>query len=91
MSVQHYEYYDDRESGLRIAFRTDRDAPELLHIWARHTTTVEDAITCVLEGTTTFNFNRRRFDSVNQTHLVTWLIGTRQIIVLTCIRREDGE
>jgi hypothetical protein len=40
----------DEESGFRFVFKTDPADPDMLHIYARHLTTVEDAIETFFAG-----------------------------------------
>jgi hypothetical protein len=77
--------------GERFMFFLDGESEEL-HITRRHGTTDADAVSTFFEaGTTSWNEERLRWESLSETHLHYW---TRcsfdgSVLVITCLRRED--
>ena len=55
----------DQASGIRFYFKYDPDAPELLHIYARHLTDENDALATYFDphGQTRWNAGRQRFET----------------------------
>jgi hypothetical protein len=86
---RYYRQRDDA-SGLIFVFRYDPDAPELLHIFARHATVPDDAIDAFFEGAddTTWNDQRRRFETYSADYGLYWfwLEPQRVVMVITCFR-----
>ena len=78
----------DRSTGLIFVFKVDEDAPELLHIYARHVTTPEEAIDTFIRGETTWNEERQRFETSTDTHCVFWfwLQQDAIVMVVSCFR-----
>jgi hypothetical protein len=79
----------DRESGLIFVFKMDEDAPDMLHIYARHLTTPEEAIDTFFVGKTIWNAERRRFEASTETHNLFWfwLEQDSVVMVVSCFRR----
>lgn len=92
MGPKRFEAYTDEASGIRFVFKRDADAPELLHIYARHLTTAEDAISTFFAGRTTWNNERKRFETMSSTHGLfwVWLKQGMEAMVITCFRNEDA-
>jgi hypothetical protein len=87
---QPYSRVTDAETGIVFVFRHDPDAPELLHIFARHTTSPDDAIATFFDHTqeTTWNQRHQRFETYSQTHGLYWFwreMG-RVVMVISCFR-----
>jgi hypothetical protein len=55
-----------------FVFKYDDEAPDLLHIYARHLTTPADAARTFFEGETTWNAAHRRFETFTATHSLYW-------------------
>jgi hypothetical protein len=75
------------EQGVTFVFKYDPDDEMLLHIYARHLTTPSDALDCFFHGTTTYNSERRRFESTTNTHALLWFWldeNARVVMVITC-------
>jgi hypothetical protein len=78
------------EQGIRFVFKYDDDAPELLHIFARHLTTIDDALDVFFEGEEeVWNDERHRFETFSSTHGLFWfwIEENRVVMVVTCFRR----
>ncbi|MBI4495117.1 MAG: hypothetical protein HY690_20270 [Chloroflexi bacterium] len=91
MAKGRYEFHTDPESGIRFVFKRDLADPELLHIYARHLTTQEEAIATFFAAEPTWNEERRRFETRSDTHVLFWIWLERGIVVMiiSCFRRED--
>lgn len=87
-----FEVYHDEVSGIRFVFKRDTDDPEVLHIYARHLTTVEEAISTFFAGQTVFNEQRKRFETFSSTHGLFWfwLKQGTEVMVITCFRNEGS-
>lgn len=82
-----YKPYRHRQSGIVFRFAYDEADPSLLHIYARHLTTPDDAVRTFFLGKTTWDENLRRFETRTDTHLLTWFwVRPRRIVqVLSCM------
>jgi len=91
MAKGQYEAYTDRASGIRVAFWRDPADPGLLHIYARHLTTPEDAIETFLAAAPAWNGDRRRFETCSETHGLFryWLEQGAVVMVISCFRMES--
>lgn len=76
------------ESSLRFVFKHDDDTPELLHSFARHLTTIDDALDAFFSGETSWDPERRRFETYSETHGLFWfwIEEERVVMVITCFR-----
>ncbi len=75
MAEGRYLRIRDARSGVTFVFAYDPDAPDLLHIYARHVTTPADAIRTFRQRSsdnTTWNAGRRRFETISPTHGLLW-------------------
>jgi hypothetical protein len=82
-------YKQVEDGGFRFVFKYDDDAPELLHIFARHLTSIDDAISTFFDGEEeTWNQEFRRFETYSKTHglLWFWLEEDRVVMVISCFR-----
>ena len=82
-------YRNVEEGGIRFVFRYDYDAPELLHIFARHLTSIDDALDTFFDGTTeVWNERHTRFETYSQTHGLFWfwIEEGRVVMVVSCFR-----
>jgi len=57
------KYKTVEEQGLRFVFAYDDDAPDLLHIYVRHLTSVDDALDTFFNGQTHWNEGHKRFET----------------------------
>lgn len=69
-----------------FVFKIEDDQPDMLHIWARHLKTENDAIRIWLEGTDTWNAENNRFETtLDSEHLYWfWLEEDKVIMVISC-------
>jgi hypothetical protein len=85
-------YKQVEEQGIRFVFKYDDDAPELLHIFARHLTTIDDALDVFFDGEEeVWNEERNRFETFSATHGLFWfwIEENRVVMVVTCFRRTE--
>lgn len=79
--------------GITFVFKTDPDAPELLHIYARHLKTPRDAINVWFSGEHAYHALFRRFEAYFEGVGLYWYpINLEQdvIMVVSCFDlRED--
>jgi len=77
-----------RSRGIKFLFKFDEVAPDLLHIYARHLTTAQDAIATFFEGQSTWNEQFARFETNTQTHCLYWfwLKEGKDVMVISCFR-----
>jgi len=83
----------DPATGIDFVFKTDPDDPEMLHIYARHLTTVQDAMTTFREGETLWDATHRRFETYTASHGLYWFWlepGVR-VMVVSCFREEGAD
>lgn len=87
----HWETYLDRETGIRFLFKTDADDPDVLHIYARHLTTPEDAIQTFFAAPPQWNERYRREQTYSDTHGLYWnWVRVDEVVrVITCFALED--
>lgn len=92
MSDNRYVSCKDEASGLRFVFKRDRDAPDLLHIYARHLTAPEDAISTFFASKPTYNAERNRFETWSSNHGLFWfwLKEGSVCMVISCFRRDEA-
>jgi hypothetical protein len=86
-------YRDVRAEGLVFLFAHDDDDPELLHIFARHLTTIDDALRVWFDSTVEDDWNEtyERFEVKTKTHVLywKWLTEGERILIITCFTREE--
>jgi hypothetical protein len=77
------------ENGIEFLFKYDDDAPELLHIYARHLTDVDDALDAFFGAhTKSWNIEFGRFESYTATHGLFWfwLEENKVVMVISCFK-----
>ena len=82
-------YKQVEEDGIRFVFKYDDDAPDLLHIYARHLTSVDDVLDTFFEGQQeSWNEERSRFETYSESHGLFWfwLETDRAVMVISCFR-----
>lgn len=82
-------YRNVDENGIRFVFKYDDDAPELLHIFARHLTSIDDALDTFFDGHTCgWNEQRARFETYSETHGLYWfwIEEGSVVMVVSCFR-----
>jgi hypothetical protein len=82
-----------RSGGFTFLFAYDETDPSLLHIYARHLATIEDALRVWFDpqAEDVWNDQRERFETRGETHVLywTWLNDGETVLVITCMARED--
>ena len=84
-----------RENGIVFVFKTDDADPEILHIYARHLTTIDDALDVYFDTSAreSVNPDHDRFERFNATHGLYWFWldqPGRVVMVITCFNLEGG-
>jgi hypothetical protein len=79
--------------GFVFVFMHDPADEELLHIYARHLTTIDDALGVWFDAASeedVWNEQFQRYETHNGTHVLywTWLIEGKRVLIITCFRRD---
>lgn len=80
-----YENYDCE--GYRFVFKFDDENPDMLHIWARHTKTVAEAVEIWFEGTDEpWDPIHRRFATYTESQGLywIWLEENSVVMIISC-------
>lgn len=75
------------ENGITFLFKYDEDAPDLLHIYARHLTTIDDALNVYFNTKPKWNKKHNRYENYSDTHGIYWFWlneANKKVIVITC-------
>ena len=79
-----------RERGILFLFKYDDDAPDLLHIYVRHLTTIDDALDTFFDPNAESQWNpeRARWETQSATHVLYWfwLEDNRKVMVVSCFQ-----
>ena len=83
------KYKQVRCGGVRFVFKYDEPDSSLLHIYARHLTSIDDALSVFFdpEASETWNSERRRFERYNASHGLFWFWldePNQAVMVITC-------
>jgi hypothetical protein len=82
-----------RSQNFTFLFAYDQTDPTLLHIYARHTTTIEDVLRVWFDqrAEDVWNEQYERFESRSETHVLywTWLDDGHTVLIISCFTRED--
>ncbi len=83
------KYKRVRENGVTFVFKYDDDAPDLLHIYARHLTSIDDALDVYFDPAVSHTLNTQfdRHESSNATHGLFWFWldqPKKVLMVITC-------
>ena len=76
--------------GVRFVFKYETGNPEVLHIYARHLVTAEDAIGIFFGSDPVWNDERKRFENYSDTHGLYWFWCNEKkkvIMVTSCFKR----
>lgn len=84
-----------REDGFTFALAYDKEEPDLLHIFVRHLTTVDNALDCFFDSWQASSRNQayNRFECSNATHGLFWNWmdeDAKKVLIITCFRLEGG-
>lgn len=86
-------YKQIREQSTRFVFKYDDDAPDLLHIYARHPTSVDDALDVFFNPSSTQNYNpeHQRYERYDGRHGLFWfwLVEPSVVMVITCFKEDQ--
>lgn len=76
------------ENGIQFVFKYDDDARELLHIYARHLTSIDDALDTFFGTRAKWNNDQKRFESYTETHGLFWfwLEENKTVMVISCFK-----
>lgn len=79
-----------REQGIVFYFKYDDQHPELLHIYVRHLTDIDDALDVFFDPDRNDEWNeeRQRWESQSSCHMLywTWLEEGKKVLVITCFK-----
>jgi hypothetical protein len=82
-----------RSGGVVFVFKYDLDDPSILHIFARHLMTVDDALRTWFDedAEDTWNDEYGRFETRSDTRVLywKWLTEAERVLVISCFTRED--
>ncbi|MBI4533210.1 MAG: hypothetical protein HY711_04610 [Candidatus Melainabacteria bacterium] len=77
------------EDGFTFVFKVEDDAPDLLHIYARHLTTIDDALDVFFDTTPAWNERFNRFENFSCTHGLYWFWineAEKVVMIISCFR-----
>jgi hypothetical protein len=77
------------ENGIQFVFKYDDEAPELLHIYVRHLTSVDDALDVFFSPSPrNWNAERSRFETETETHGLYWfwIDKDKVVMVVSCFK-----
>lgn len=83
-------YKQVNENGIKFVFKYDEQAPELLHIYARHLTTTDDALDLFFEQKPVWNEQFERYENYSETHGLYWYWINQQnkiVMIVSCFRK----
>ena len=78
------------ENGIKFVFKMDDVDPELLHIFARLLTSIDDALDVFFASKAAWNEQFQRYESYNDTHGLYWFWinePNKVVMVVSCFRR----
>ena len=89
------KYKRVRENGVTFVFKADDADPDMLHIFARHLTTIDDALDVFFDPSASQSRNpaHDRFERYNATHGLFWFWldePGRVVMVITCFTLDGG-
>lgn len=77
------------ENGFTFFFKREPDHPDLLHIFVRHLTTIDDALDTFFEAPAVWNPDNERFENYSETFGLYWAWlnqAEKKIMVITCFK-----
>jgi hypothetical protein len=82
------KYKNVNKQGVRFVFAYDDDAPELLHIYVRHLTTIDDALDTFFTGSPAKNDQYERYETFTDTHGLYWfwIEDEKVVMVISCFK-----
>lgn len=81
-------YTNYTAEGIAFVFKYDAVAPDLLHIYARHLTSPDDAISTFFTAEAKWNAEHKRYENYSTTHAVYWywIKQDSVVMIVTCFR-----
>lgn len=76
--------------GITFVFKFDEDDPEILHIFARHLTSIDDALDVFFGTTPNWNLKKQRYENLSKTHGLYWFWldeSKKKVMVISSFRR----
>ena len=88
-----YKHIDFND--FRFVFKSETENPEMLHIYARHLVTAEDAIGIFFSYDPVWNAEWKRFETYSNTHGLYWFWCNQTkkkkvVMVISCFKRDHG-
>lgn len=83
------KFHSVRENGIKFVFKMDEVDPNLLHIFARHLTSIEDSLDVYFDSEPTWKEEYQRFENYSDTHGLYWFwIDERDkvVMVVSCFK-----
>lgn len=83
------KYKHVRAAGFTFLFKYDQVDSSLLHIYARHLMTIDDALELFFSQTPTWNEEYRRFENYSDTQGLYWFWrneSKKEVGIITCFR-----
>lgn len=78
------------DNGIKFVFKYDDQAPDLLHIYARHLTTIDDALDLFFDEKAVWNEQFQRYENYSDTHGMYWYWLNQQnkiVMIVSCFRK----
>lgn len=78
-----------RENGVTFYFKREPEFPDLLHIYVRHLTTIDDALDTFFDAPAVWNPLHARFENYGETLGLYWAWideAERKVMVITCFK-----
>lgn len=81
------KYLVRRIQGHAFFFKFDDEAPDLLHVYVRHLTEPNHAITTFFKGNSVWNKKYERFETATEEFMVYWLWldeKAKKVLIISC-------
>jgi hypothetical protein len=81
-----------KKESVTFFFKYDESAPELLHIYARHLTTIGQALWTWFNGESIWNEKNKRFETKTKTHCIFWTWineKDKKVMIISCFKMEN--
>lgn len=82
-----------KENGITFLFKYEANQPDLLHIYVRHLTSIDDALDVYFTTKPKWNDVRKRFENYSDTHGIYWfwLDENKKVMMITCFKTEENK
>lgn len=77
------------ENGIKFVFKMDEVDPDVLHIYARHLTSVDEALDVFFDSTRSWNEQFNRYENFTETHGLYWFWldePGKVVMIVSCFR-----